>query len=83
MNVISKPYEFHIGDTVSILSGGKVKEATIVDIFLESYINDGSKYDWKCIIKYKYKYNPEDELYVVEQKFSNSFIEAYDKANKQ
>lgn len=83
MNVISKPYEFHIGDTVNILSSGKVKEATIVDIFLESYINDGSRYDWKCIIKYKYKYSPEDELYTVEQKFSNSFIEAYDKANKQ
>lgn len=83
MNVISKPYEFHIGDTVNILSGGKVKEATIVDIFLESYINDGSRYDWKCIIKYKYKYDAEDELYTVEQKFSNSFIEAYDKANKQ
>ena len=83
MNVISKPYEFHIGDTVNILSGGKVEEATIVDIFLASYINDGSRYDWKCIIKYKYKYDPEDELYVSEQKFSNSFIEAYDKANKQ
>lgn len=83
MNVISDPYEFHIGDTVNILSGGKVKEVTIVDIFLESYINDGTRYDWKCIIKYKYKYNPEDELYIVERKFSNSFIEAYDKANKQ
>ena len=83
MNVISNPYEFHIGDTVNILSCGKVKEVTIVDIFLESYINDGTRYDWKCIIKYKYKYNPEDELYIVEQKFSNSFIEAYDKANKQ
>ena len=67
------------GDTVRIVTSGKIRNVRIESIRFEAFIESEMRLDWKTIVRYSYE---SGNYRIAEEKFSNDFIHRMNDAKK-